>query len=85
MDFNTLEIIGLAFLAGLNIAEITENVMDEEETEKAGCEGKHCKFEQEDIKAKAEDKIEKVEIKKVTQEEMGKILDDLKNKILGGK
>lgn len=34
--------------------------------------------------AKSE-KIEKVEIKKVTPEEMGKIFDDLKNKVLGGK
>ncbi|MBQ9657683.1 MAG: hypothetical protein IJV31_02815 [Clostridia bacterium] len=31
------------------------------------------------------EKIEKVEIKKVTAEEMGDIIDDLKNKILGGK
>lgn len=29
-------------------------------------------------------KIEKVEFKNVTPEEMGNILDDLKNKILGG-
>lgn len=34
MNFNTLEIIGLAFLSGLNIAEIAEDVMNEEETEK---------------------------------------------------
>lgn len=32
--------------------------------------------------AKAE-KIDTVEIKKVTPQEMGKILDDLKNKIIG--
>lgn len=31
------------------------------------------------------EKIEKVEIKKVTAEEMGDIIDDLKKKILGGK
>lgn len=37
------------------------------------------------IEKEKTEKIEKVEIKKVTQEEMGKILDDLKNKILGGK
>ncbi len=51
MDFNTLEIIGLAFLAGLNIAEVAENVVNEEETEKVESEGKHCKDEKEaDIK-----------------------------------
>lgn len=32
--------------------------------------------------AKAE-KIDSVEVKKVTPQEMGKILDDLKNKIIG--
>lgn len=31
-----------------------------------------------------ENKIEKVEIKKITPEEMAKIFDDLKNKMLGG-
>lgn len=34
---------------------------------------------------KTEDKTEKIEIKKVTPEEMGKIIDCLKNKIIGGK
>lgn len=34
---------------------------------------------------KAEDKIEKIEIQKITSKEMGDILDDLKNKIIGGK
>ncbi len=34
--------------------------------------------------AKAEEKIDTVEIKKVTPEEMGKIFDELKNKVLGG-
>lgn len=34
---------------------------------------------------KAEDKIEEIKIKKVTLEEMGKIMDELKNKIMGGK
>ncbi len=33
---------------------------------------------------KHEEKIEQVEIKKVTPEEMGKIFDELKNKVLGG-
>lgn len=35
-------------------------------------------------KAKAEERIDTVEIKKVTPEEMGKIFDELKNKVLGG-
>lgn len=34
---------------------------------------------------KAEDEIEEIKIKKVTPEEMGKIMDELKNKIIGGK
>ncbi|MEI3355710.1 MAG: hypothetical protein V8R81_01255 [Clostridia bacterium] len=34
---------------------------------------------------KTEDKIEEIKIKKVTPEEMGKIMDELKNKIIGGK
>lgn len=34
--------------------------------------------------AKAEERINTVEIKKVTPEEMGKIFDELKNKVLGG-
>ena len=34
--------------------------------------------------AKAEERIDTVEIKKVAPEEMGKIFDELKNKVLGG-
>lgn len=34
---------------------------------------------------KAEDNFEEIKIKKVTPEEMGKIMDELKNKIIGGK
>lgn len=34
--------------------------------------------------AKAEKRIDTVEIKKVTPEEMSKIFDELKNKVLGG-
>lgn len=34
--------------------------------------------------AKAEERIDTVEIKKVTPEEMGKIFDELKNKVLRG-
>lgn len=33
----------------------------------------------------AEERIEKVEVKQVTPEEMGKIFDNIKNKIIGGK
>lgn len=40
---------------------------------------------QEEKKNKTEDKIEKIEIKKVTPEEMGKIMDCIKNEIIGGK
>jgi len=31
MDYSTLEIIGLAFLSGLKVAEIAEEVIDENE------------------------------------------------------
>ena len=34
--------------------------------------------------AKAEERIDTVERKKVTPEEMGKIFDEVKNKVLGG-
>ena len=40
---------------------------------------------QEEKENKTEDKIEKIEIKKVTPEEMGKIMDCIKNEIIGGK
>lgn len=85
MDFNTLEIIGLAFLAGLNIAEIAEDIMDEEETEETKCEGKHCKTEQEENKIKIEDKIGKIEVHKITsKKELEELMDNIK-KIMGGK
>lgn len=32
-----------------------------------------------------EDEIETIEIKKITPEEMGRILNELKNKVVGGK
>ncbi|MCI9000104.1 MAG: hypothetical protein HFJ26_04080 [Clostridia bacterium] len=84
MNFNTLEIIGLAFLSGLNIAEIAEDVMNEEETEKKECEGKHCKTEQEDIKTKIEDKIGKVEVHKITSvKDLDQVINNIK-KIMGG-
>lgn len=34
MEFSTLEIIGLAFLSGLKVAEITEEVIEEDNEEK---------------------------------------------------
>ena len=40
---------------------------------------------QEEKKNKTEDKIEKIEIKKDIPEEMGKIMDCIKNEIIGGK
>ncbi len=40
---------------------------------------------QEEKENKTEDKIEKIEIKKVTPEEIGKIMDCIKNEIIGGK
>lgn len=40
---------------------------------------------QEEKENKTKDKIEKIEIKKVTPEEMGKIMDCIKNEIIGGK
>ena len=75
MDFNTLEIIGLAFLSGLHISEMVEDLKEEENEE------------QEENKTEKEEKDADVEIsvKKITPEEMGKIFDDLKNKLLGGK
>lgn len=33
MDFNTLEIIGLAFLSGLHISEMVEDLKEEENEE----------------------------------------------------
>ena len=70
-DLNELERIGLAFISGL----IAGNALEKEETEEVEekPEPKHMATECE------------VEIKKITQKEMADILDNLKNKILGGK
>ncbi len=35
MEFSTLEIIGLAFMSGLKVAEIAEEVVDEDNEDKA--------------------------------------------------
>lgn len=79
MEFSTLEIIGLAFLSGLKIAEITEDIKEEDD-------------DKEEVEAKCEnkevdnaEKIERIEIKRITPKEMGEIFDMLKNKVLGGK
>lgn len=80
MEFSTLEIIGLAFLSGLKIAEITEDIKEEDDDK------------EEEVEAKCENKevdnaenIERIEIKRITPKEMGEIFDMLKNKVLGGK
>lgn len=79
MEFSTLAIIGLAFLSGLKIAEITEDIKEEDD-------------DKEEVEAKCENKevdnaenIERIEIKRITPKEMGEIFDMLKNKVLGGK
>ena len=48
----------------------------------AGCSLKKATDEEDEVE---DEPIKKVEIQKVTPKEMGKVLDDLKNKIMGGK
>lgn len=43
MEFSTLEIIGLAFLSGLKVAELTEDVIDEDGKEELGEEEEEIK------------------------------------------
>lgn len=43
MEFSTLEIIGLAFLSGLKVAEITEKVIEEDNEEKSQKEDEEIK------------------------------------------
>ena len=74
MDFNTLEIIGLAFLSGLHISEMVEDLKEEDNEE-----------QEENKTEKENDADVEISVKKITPEEMGKIFDDLKNKLLGGK
>lgn len=76
MKFSTLEIIGLAFLSGLKISEIAEELIEEEKEEKA--EKQEKKQEQE----KKENM--NITVKSISPEEMGEIFDKLKNKVLGG-
>ncbi len=76
MKFSTLEIIGLAFLSGLKISEIAEELIEEEKEEKA----------EEQEKKQEQEKKENMNItvKSISPEEMGEIFDKLKNKVLGG-
>lgn len=85
MDFNKLEVIGLAFLSGLKIAEIAEEeVIEEKECE---CKNK-CKSKCNNTKDKVEkskESVEEIQIKRISPDEMAHIFDTLKNKVLGGK
>ena len=76
MKFSTLEIIGLAFLSGLKISEIAEELIEEEKEEKA----------EEQEKKQEQEKKENMNItvKSISPEEMGEIFDKLKNKVLVG-
>lgn len=80
MDFNNLEVIGLAFLSGLKIAEITEEVIEKKECEcKSKCNNTKDKVEE------SKESVEEIQIKRISPDEMAHILDTLKNKVLGGK
>ena len=78
MEFGILEIIGLAFLSGLKIEEITKDIKEEDDKREvdAKCENKEVNNTE---------NIERIEINKITKEEMEEIFDMLKNKMLGGK
>lgn len=79
MKFSTLEIIGLAFLSGLKISEIAEELIEEEKAEKAE------KAEEQEKKQEQEKKENmNITVKSISPEEMGEIFDKLKNKVLGG-
>ena len=73
MEFNTLEIIGLAFLSGLKIAELAEDVLEEDNKE-----DKNEKIEKEEDNIKTG--IVKIEGEKAT--EFIKFIEKLTN---GGK
>lgn len=78
MDFNKLEVIGLAFLSGLKIAEIAEEVIEEKECE--------CKRNNTNDKVeKSKENVEEIQIKRISPDEMAHIFNTLKNKVLGGK
>ncbi len=76
MDLNELEQIGLAFKCGLIAGMALEKAEDKETQEP-----KHMSSEE----RKTDSNIEKIEFKKVTPEEMAKIIKDLGEKVLGGK
>ncbi len=80
MDFNNLEVIGLAFLSGLKIAEIAEEEIEEKECEcKSKCNNTKDKVEE------SKESVEEIQIKRISPDEMAHIFDTLKNKVLGGK
>lgn len=72
MKFSTLEIIGLAFLSGLKISEIAEELIEEEKEEK------------EETQEQEKEENMNITVKSISPEEMGEIFDKLKNKVLGG-
>lgn len=82
MDFNELEVIGLAFLSGLKISEIAEEVIEEKECE---CECKSKCNNTKDKVEKSKENVEEIQIKRISPDEMAHIFDTLKNKVLGGK
>lgn len=75
MKFSTLEIIGLAFLSGLKISEIAEELIEEEKEEKE---------EKEETQEQEKKENMNITVKNISPEEMGEIFDKLKNKVLGG-
>lgn len=72
MDFSTLEIIGLAFMSGLKISDIAEELIEEEKEEK------------EETQEQEKKENMNITVKSISPEEMGEIFDKLKNKVLGG-
>lgn len=80
MKFSTLEIIGLAFLSGLKISEIAEELIEEELIE----EEKEEKEEKEETQEQEKKENMNITVKSISPEEMGEIFDKLKNKVLGG-
>ena len=72
MKFSTLEIIGLAFLSGLKISEIAEELIEERKEEK------------EETQEQEKKENMNITVKSISPEEMGEIFDKLKNKVLGG-
>lgn len=63
MKFSTLEIIGLAFLSGLKISEIAEELIEEEKEEK------------EETQEQEKKENMNITVKSISPEEMGEIFD----------